>query len=256
MKHDYERYSTRDIQDSLEKDRYEILTKLEYICKKNIKEDILTINYYKSLPVKYPAKLVDVEINKKTVTLEVHPIQAVVINTDQYTFIKTNFLRRTVLGIVEYLNLKKKIVILTDLVYVQLLSEKREAVRVVVDRKIPVNLIIYNENYRCFILDISTTGISVITDAKLPVELPDEMEMILPMISALEDEEANSSDKQIVVTRVRLVKRGRTKSGQSVLFFTFIDKTLIDLYFSKFILARQLEIKKELEQKASLLSDF
>ncbi len=253
MKHDFDRYCTRNIQVSLDQDRFDILTKLEYLAKKKIKEDFTSINYYKSLPVKYSAKLIDVESSKKTVMFEVNPIQAVAINNDQYSFLKSGIFQNTVLGLLQYINIKKRIVVLTDFVFVQLLSEKREAVRVVLDKKIPTYLIINKEQYKAFIIDISTAGLSILCEDQIPTDTITEMEIVLPIITI--EEKGVEEEKQTLITKVQLIKAGKTKASQYVLFLSFLERPMIDLYFSKFILSRQIEIKKELEYQADLFID-
>jgi len=250
MKHDFGRYSTTNIQISLDQDRFDILTKLDYIAKKNINEDFIAINYYKSLPVKYRAKLIDVEPGQKIAMFEVSPIQAVVIHNDQYAFIKSDIFKNTILGTVQYLNIKKRMVILTDFVFVQLLSEKREAVRVALDKKIPTYLIINKEQHKAFIIDISTAGISLLCEENIPPDTSDEIDLILPVIKS---DDKDEEEQQTLVTKVNLIKVGMTQHNQYVLFFAFIEKPVIDLYFSRFILSRQIQIKKELEHQANLL---
>ncbi|MDD2309513.1 MAG: PilZ domain-containing protein [Desulfuromonadaceae bacterium] len=154
-------YSTR-IQTTFDDDQAAILkTFLDKFKVKDGSKANLT-NYYKGLPITYPATVLGVE--RGNLDLDVNPQQAVAIAGDRYTLIRSKLFSFPMVAHVQYVNIKKHVVSLNKLCFVELLAEKRGAVRL--DLEPPVRATVqYGEQMIAGrLVDISTQGIAVTMD--------------------------------------------------------------------------------------------
>ncbi len=154
-------YSTR-IKNSFDDDQAEILKifGMGKASKENSKVTI--VNYYKGLPIIYPATIVAVE--RGSVDLDINPQQAVAIANDRYTLVRSKLFPFVIAAHVQYVNIRKHAVTINKLCYVEVLAEKRSAVRLNLEP--PVRATIKNEdqNYSGELLDISVQGLAVSLD--------------------------------------------------------------------------------------------
>jgi hypothetical protein len=165
-------YSTR-IQTTFDDDQAEILkTFLEKCITKEGAKVNLT-NYYRGLPVTYPAVILGVE--QGNVDLDVNPQQAIAIASDHYTLIRSKFFPDPIVAHVQYVNIKKHMVSLNKLCFVEVLAEKRAAVRLNLDPPVRATIQHVDQGIAGNLVDISTQGIAITVDNFATLEIGAEM---------------------------------------------------------------------------------
>lgn len=159
-------YSTR-IQTTFDDDQAVILkTFLGKIASKEVLKADLT-NYYKGLPIIYPATILGVD--RGCLDLDVNPQQAVAISEDRYTLIRSKLFSFPLLAHVQYVNIKKHAVSLNKLCFVEVLAEKRAAVRLDLEPPVPARINYADQEISGKLVDISTQGIAVEVDRYVEV---------------------------------------------------------------------------------------
>ena len=129
-------YSTR-IQKTFDEDNADILETFRTAFATNPQLSLHLVNYYKGLPISYKAKIAG--IDKSSIDLDVHPKQAVAIAAEHYTFIKSNLFKHDILARTQYINIKRKAVLLNKFCYVEILAETRKHLRLELDQ--PLNAV-------------------------------------------------------------------------------------------------------------------
>lgn len=165
-------YSTR-IQTTFDDDQVAILkTFLEKFTSKDGTKVTLT-NYYKGLPIIYPATVVGVE--RGNLDLDVNPKQAVAIASDHYTLVRSKLFQYPIVAHVQYVNVKKHAVSLNKLCFVEVLAEKRGAVRLDLDPPVRATIQTDELNVSGELVDISTQGLALEMDSYVELEIGSEM---------------------------------------------------------------------------------
>lgn len=165
-------YSTR-IQETFDDDQAVILkTFLEKFTTKDGSKVSLT-NYYRGLPITYPATILGVEHGN--VDLDINPQQAVAIYTDHYTLIRSKLFHFPIVASVQYVNIKKHMVSLNKLCFVEVLAEKRTAVRLDLEPPVRATIQCGDQQIVGTLVDISTQGIAIAADDFIPLENGAEM---------------------------------------------------------------------------------
>jgi hypothetical protein len=160
-------YSTR-IQSTFDDDQAVILGTMQNYCTSKDGIKVTLTNYYKGLPIIYPATILAVE--RGNIDLDVNSQQAVAISDDRYTLIRCKFFPFPVLAHVQYVNIRKHAVTVNKLCFVEVLAEKRAAVRLNLEP--PVGATIQHEDRSIVgsLVDISTQGIAVMVDTFVMME--------------------------------------------------------------------------------------
>jgi len=165
-------YSTR-IQKTFDDDQAAILkTFLEKLPAKAAIKVTLT-NYYRGLPVTYPATVVGVD--RGNLDLDVNPHQAVAISSDHYTLIRSPLFSFPIVAHALYVNIRKHAVSLGKLSFVEVLAEKRAAVRLNLDPPMRATILSQDQEIPGNLLDISTQGLAVSIDDYVALERGSEM---------------------------------------------------------------------------------
>lgn len=154
-------YSTR-IQTNFDDDQALILKTIQNKCTTKSGIKVTLTNYYKGLPIIYPATILAVD--RGNLDLDVNSQQAVAISADRYTLIRTTLFPHPILAHVQYANVKKHAVSLNKLCFVEVMAEKRGAVRLNLEP--PPNATIQYEDQAIEgkLIDISTQGLCVRVD--------------------------------------------------------------------------------------------
>jgi hypothetical protein len=160
-------YSTR-IQTSFDDDQALILkTFFEKHTTKDGAKVSLT-NYYRGLPFTYPATIVGVE--RGALDLDVNPQQAVAIASDRYTLITSKLFPLPIVAHAQYVNIKKHAASLIKLSFVEVLAEKRAAVRLILDPPVHATIQYEDQGIPGNLVDISTQGLAVTVDDYVMLE--------------------------------------------------------------------------------------
>ena len=165
-------YSTR-IQTTFDDDQAGILkTFLEKHTSKDGSSVKLT-NYYKGLPITYPARILGVE--RGILDLDVNPQQATAMASDHYTLIRSPLFPHPIVAHVQYVNIKKHVASLTKLCFVEILAEKRVAVRLNLDPPVRATIRYGEQDVIGGLVDISTQGLAITVDEYVEFETGAEM---------------------------------------------------------------------------------
>ncbi|HEY3489285.1 MAG TPA: hypothetical protein VGK27_04065 [Candidatus Deferrimicrobiaceae bacterium] len=98
-----------------------------------IENDLSLLNYYKGIPINYPASVLG--IDHEFVEFETHAYQAVAIDCDKSTFIKSGHFRHEILAEAFYVRVPEREVSLKNFLYTKVLAENRNFVRVALQEK-------------------------------------------------------------------------------------------------------------------------
>jgi hypothetical protein len=125
--------------------------------------EVTLLNVYKGVPIAYAASVTKV-INDR-LTVKVHKNQALCLNIEGQTFIRSRLFEKPIKAKVMSVNTLEQVAILTDFSFANSSIGKREAVRVDTEREDQVNVVIISRNSDMRLLgklnDISSTGIGV-----------------------------------------------------------------------------------------------
>ena len=165
-------YSTR-IQTTFDDDQAAILkTFLEKYTTKDGSKVNLT-NYYGGLPLNYPATILGVEHGN--LDLDVNSQQAIAMASDHYTLIRSPLFTHPIVAHVQYINVKKHLASLSKFCFVEVLAEKRAAVRLNLDPPVRATILYGDESIAGNLVDISTQGLAVTIDDLVELETGVEM---------------------------------------------------------------------------------
>ncbi|MEI6205149.1 MAG: PilZ domain-containing protein [Desulfuromonadales bacterium] len=156
---DFTSLYTTHVKSSFDDDQAEILKIFNdnLLSKEDLKVTI--INYFKELPIVYPATVVAVE--RGSLDLDINPQQAVAIASDRYTLIRSKLFTHEIAGHVQYVNIKKHAVTLNKLCYVEVLADKRTAVRLGLDPPVQATICCGDQKFSGELLDISVQGLAI-----------------------------------------------------------------------------------------------
>jgi len=226
-------YSSR-IEKTFDDDHAEILAILKAAPKKALK----LINYYKGLPLSYPATINSVD--RGILDLDVQQEQAFTIERNRSTFIRSPLLKHDVFAQAQYVNIKKKAATFIKFSYVEIMAERRNFIRMepepspdtVIDS--PLGAIKGN------LYDISLSGLNIIVDQYYPLELNTET----PIRFRLRDIEQRLDMK--VNVSAQLIAIMSSSSPYSYKYIISPDK-MLERNLSQYIFHRQIEIIKEIK---------
>jgi hypothetical protein len=200
------------------------------------------LNYYKEIPVSYDAKLISVE--NEMAEFEVHDYQAKIINMDHKTLIRAHEkspFREDIVAESFYVNIAKKIVILSKLGYGKIKSDMRRFVRVVLDKPVTAELSVAEGILRGGVMDLSLGGasINVMTCDTLPEGLDFNLFIQLP-------DTATNSTVEVGLTATVIKVVGASAPYNCIV--EFHPEKFSQQKISYFINQRQVEIIKELKE--------
>lgn len=172
-------YSTR-IQSSFDDDQAEILKTFSENYTTKAGSKVTLTNYYRGLPIIYPATILGVEHGN--LDLEVRPQQAVAMASDHYTLLRSPLFSHPIVAHVQYVNIKKHVALLTKLSFVEVLAEKRAAVRLNLDPMLQTKIKFDGQEIDGHLVDISVQGVAISVDTFVPMEsgVDMEIEFMLP----------------------------------------------------------------------------
>ncbi|MEI7816107.1 MAG: PilZ domain-containing protein [Desulfuromonadales bacterium] len=160
-------YSTR-IQTTFDDDQADILRIFHDKGTGKDGSKVTLANYYKGLPIIYPATILGVE--RGNLDLDVNMQQAVAIASDHYTLIRSKLFPYPIAAHVQYVNIKKHAVSLNKLCYVEVLAEKRAAVRLNLEPPVRATIQCEDQSLVGELQDISTQGAAVTVDDYIMLE--------------------------------------------------------------------------------------
>lgn len=160
-------YSTR-IQKSFDEDQAEIIE----ILQANQSAKLKLINYYKGIPLSYPATVAS--ISGSSLDLDVQDVQAFSIEHARSTFIRSPLFKHDLFAQVQYVNVRKKAATFVKFSYVEIMAERRNFVRVELDLQPKVSIEAACGLIEGRLSNISLSGLNVLIDHSAPLKAGDD----------------------------------------------------------------------------------
>jgi hypothetical protein len=221
--------------ESIQKDEVAILKILAAIMDNKLSDDLKLLNYFKEIPVSFPATID--HIAGDMVELTVHPSQAVAMLDQKTAFLKSSHFPYDVVAMVQRVRVERKHAVVSRLSYAHIRSERRENVRVEVMGVFDVVFRGANFSYRGRLHDISLSGLSFIVSDRggIGKDLEGEASVFLP--------------SSVIDVPAKLLRVLNDDDGKR--YILKLDPTSrIENAISLFIFQQQAEIIKELKGRA------
>ncbi|MBJ6724027.1 PilZ domain-containing protein [Geomesophilobacter sediminis] len=238
---DFSHFYRNTPQKSLHEDLTSIVSGFSDLLKNGSSARCKLVNYYKGLPVAYPAT--PVEIHQGTLELDVNQQQAAALEGSRYVFIKCDYFESAILGEVRDVNVPKATVSLHNFSFVEILAERRTSIRLEVvpqtDAEMRSGSLIIPAKLR----DVSLGGFSLIPAEPCDLEPGSEVELTVLIPNLLQGREDRLNTTATLVETI-------TRDSYSVCRFSFDPDQQSENLISRFIFQRQVEIIKELKERS------
>jgi hypothetical protein len=210
-----------------------ILGILAAIMDGRLDDDLKLLNFYREIPVSYPATVLTLE--ESHAELQVNQIQAVVISFDKFTVLKSSHFPHDVIANVNYVNVEKCRVILSNFRYAVVRAERRMSVRVELSEPIYASFTSENGTLGGRLHDMSLTGIAinVLEEPGIPLSEKGELSVTLPIGT--------------IAVPASLLKILTVDEGYRMIFEIEATRAT-ELSISQFLFRRQIEIIRELKE--------
>jgi len=220
------------VESGAKEDSRQILSILEQLRKGTLVNDLRLLNYFNEVLVSYPAIVENVEDDM--VDMAVHQNQAVVMNHQKMTFLKSRHFPHDVVAKVFRSDVNKCLAIITRFSYAQIRAERRQFVRVRLDSLI-------RALFRCdmgeitgTIDDISIGGMCLRASQASELETQARGTLTLAL-----------DDSPLEIPAVLL--KSKQEDEDFLYVFECETDTKIETKIAQFIFQRQLEIIRELK---------
>ncbi|MBJ6726475.1 PilZ domain-containing protein [Geomesophilobacter sediminis] len=220
--------------DTVQKDEAAIIQVLMDIKNKKLSNDLTLLNYFKEIPINFPAQ-VDF-VDRDLAELTVHPSQAVAMIDQKMTFLKSSHLPHDVVAKVQKVRPEAKQAVVSRFSYAQIRSERRESVRVKVVGDHDVFFRGDSFSFGGRLRDISLSGLSFVT-----AECPEVDEEI-------EGEASIAVSGSLVDVPAKLLRVLEDDDGKKYIL-RLNPTTRIENIIGQFIFQQQSEIIKELRTR-------
>jgi hypothetical protein len=231
-------YSTR-IQKTFDDDQEEIVS----LLKANQKQVLKLINYYRGMPLSYPATIA--QIDRGTVDLDVQAQQAFTIEYARSAFIRSPIFKHDVFAQAQYVNIRKRAATFVKFCYVELMAERRNFIRlelepnpdVIIDT--PLGLI------EGKLHDISLAGLNILIDSYCQLERNTEM----PIRFMLSNSEQSMNLNVQLPARLLAITADTPPYNYA---FAISPEKALEQQLSHFIFQSQIEIIKDIKAKVEI----
>lgn len=230
-------YSTR-IQKTFDDDQAEILEVFRRKALSNETAKATLINYHKGLPIIYPAKIVSVEHG--IVDMDIHPQQAVAIADGRYAFIRVSQLPYAIVARAQYVNVKKHAASLNKLGFIEIMAEKRNAVRLAFDFSEKATVSCNDQKFQADMVDISVQGLAVNFEKFVEFEDGAELSLTFSLPDPVQQQMVLMT---LPATLVAINGHASPYLGR----FKFTPDKHQEQFLSRYIFHRQVEIIHELK---------
>ncbi len=154
--HNYYRPLTGD---DFRKDESSIIGVLENIKNRKLSNDLQLLNYYKEVPINFAAEIN--LIDQGLLELSVHQLQAISMQHQKITILRSEHFAHDVLAKVMKVNKDKGLAFLTHFSYAQILTDRRKHVRVKISQPMEASIHLSTKTVKGTINDISISGIAI-----------------------------------------------------------------------------------------------
>jgi len=231
-------YHTR-IKTSLDEDRATIIAGFQDIIKRGARPACRLVNYYKGLPISYPASIV--EMQSGVLELDVHQQQAVVIERTRRVFIKCDYFDSAILAEVQNADVRRMAASLKNFTFVEIMAERREALRL--ELEAPTEAEVSRDSVRLHgrLFDVSLGGFSIRTEDHCPFGTGVEVGLRVKIPNLLQNTTTG------IEARARHVETIAEPNG-NICRFSFQADAQSEAAISRFIFQRQVEIIREIKE--------
>ena len=206
--------------------------------------DLTLLNSFKGLSIVNSAKIVDVNMQLKTISIKTNRIQAQAIRLEGKTFLSSDLFEKDIFAKAKYVDMNRLIVTLHGFIELQNSIRFRKDVRVKVDNHSPVELYFKDFSMTAPLIDISIHSIAIqivklreelnsdmIFDVKFKLPIADSKELAIircegEIVKIIEDE-----NKFRVVIKILLSDSDEDKILE---FLSFKQKELIREFKTNF----------------------
>lgn len=222
-----------------DEDHAEILKVFREKIKSKTDLSVVLINYFRGLPLTYPANVVAIEFGN--LEIDINPQQAAAIGRDRYTLIRSRLFTDVILASVQSVDIKRHLVSIKKLGYVELLADNRSAVRLHLEPPVEVTVKYLNEIYKGNVQDISLHGIAILMDRDMSLDIGTRvmLEFNLPDLAL-----QKQTPMELLATLVAV-------KGDSQLYqykFRISPQKEKEQLISRYSLQRQIEIIRDLKE--------
>lgn len=238
---DYARFYRIHTKKTPEEDAAEIGAGFQDITKRGARVYFRLVNYYKGLPISYPATLY--EFSQGTLELDVHRQQAIAMEATRFSFIKCDYFQNPIFAEVKNLDVFKMTAALRNFAYVEILAEQRSALRLELEPQTDAEIEADGTLLAGKTLDASLGGFSIRTAH--PCQLVQGAEVTLRVMVP----------NLLQGTESRVVASGRhietvTKGDCQTSRFSIVSDPQSEGPISRFLFQRQVEIIRELKDQS------
>lgn len=213
-----------------------ILKILTAMAKKELPCDLRLLNYYRQMPVSYPATVTHVD--QDMVELSVHKHQTVAMAAERNTILKSTHFPHDVLAKVFSVKAEKSLAFVTNFAFVVVRAERRRFVRVEISEALEGAFEGEGVALKGRVMDISVGGVSIRAgaDARVTTDMRGIVLLKLPGKS--------------VEIPARLHKIAETGEGRDYVF-ELTATPRIEGEIAQFIFQRQTELIREMKETVS-----
>jgi len=231
-------YHTR-IKKSVDEDRATIVAAFQDIIKCGVRTSFRLLNYYKGLPISYPATIV--ELNNGILELDVHQQQTVAIERSKLVFIKCDYFDCAILAEVQSADIRRMTASLRNFKFVEVMAERRDALRLQLDPPTEAEISRATTKLSGKLFDISLGGFSIRTEERCPVGNHEEVRLRVMVPNLLQN----------TLTRVETTAchlETTNEGNDFICRFSFQADAQSETTISRFIFQRQVEIIREIKE--------
>lgn len=225
---------------SAEEDGVEIITGFRDVIKGGAQVGLRLVNYYKGLPISYPATLV--ELNNGVLELDVHQQQAVALEATRCTFVKCTHFPHPLLAAVKDVDVRRMMASLHNFSFVEILAERRVSLRLELDPPGDAEILLDGGSVEGKLLDVSLGGFSIRTSRLCEFAKGSEVRLRVKIPSLIQDSHTVLEMNSIIVDAA---------PGQNggICRFSIDSDPRVEGIISRFIFQRQVDIIKELKEQ-------
>jgi hypothetical protein len=227
------------IKKSVDDDRATIVAGFQDIIKRGIRTRFRLLNYYKGLPISYPATIV--ELNNGILELDVHQQQTVAIERTKLVFIKCDYFDSAILAEVQSADIRRMTASLRNFKFVEIMAERRDALRLELETPTEAEISHDTTKLSGRLFDISLGGFSIRTDERCPVGKDEDVRLRVMIPNLLQN--------TLTGVETNACHLETTNEGNDFICrFSFQADAQSETTISRFIFQRQVEIIREIKE--------